>query len=236
MASQIVAATISHGEQQLDDQVLEELRRLAMDAVEQVVPEPRVEQTRAGGDHRIEPNRRGGGIRLRQPGRDGCFRPPRGRCGQTIMALPLLDRPAALEIGERPLQTVAEDRLLATRQAPRPLLPGEAEAGGDSVHKRPDPHFTLRFRQRLESRLHQLRIIRYHQAPLRDPVQIRHMLRRYPLQLRIPCQTEVSAYILKMPKRLSGTGAFRQARKAKPSTSRVSSGAITPSSHSRAVA
>lgn len=49
-----------------------------------------------------------------------------------------------------------------------------------------------------------------------------------------PLEPEV--HILKMPKRVSGTGALRQAENARPSTSRVSSGAITPSSHSRAVA
>jgi hypothetical protein len=53
---------------------------------------------------------------------------------------------------------------------------------------------------------------------------------------RSPRSSARSPYILKMPKRVSGTGALRQAENARPSTSRVSSGAITPSSHSRAVA
>ena len=43
-------------------------------------------------------------------------------------------------------------------------------------------------------------------------------------------------YILKTPKVVSGTGAFRLALMARPSTSRVWAGSITPSSHRRAVA
>ena len=43
-------------------------------------------------------------------------------------------------------------------------------------------------------------------------------------------------YILKTPKRVSGIGAFSEADMAKPKTSRVCAGSITPSSQSRAVA
>jgi len=53
---------------------------------------------------------------------------------------------------------------------------------------------------------------------------------------KIGRQTCDAAYILKTPKRVSATGALRQAAKARPSTSRVSAGRMMPSSHSRAVA
>lgn len=43
-------------------------------------------------------------------------------------------------------------------------------------------------------------------------------------------------YIRKTPKVVSGTGAFRLALMARPSTSRVWAGSMTPSSHRRAVA
>jgi len=43
-------------------------------------------------------------------------------------------------------------------------------------------------------------------------------------------------YILKTPKRVSGMGAFRLALMARPRTSRVWAGSMTPSSHRRAVA
>ena len=43
-------------------------------------------------------------------------------------------------------------------------------------------------------------------------------------------------HIRNTPKRPSSTGAFAHAASAKPSTSRVCAGSITPSSHSRAVA
>src|SRR5436853_7800308 len=43
-------------------------------------------------------------------------------------------------------------------------------------------------------------------------------------------------YIRNTPNLVLGIGAFRQAEKARPSTRRVSDGAMMPSSHSRAVA
>src|SRR5204863_4309153 len=43
-------------------------------------------------------------------------------------------------------------------------------------------------------------------------------------------------HILKMPKRVGSIGALDDADSPSPSTSRVSAGSITPSSHSRAVA
>lgn len=45
----------------------------------------------------------------------------------------------------------------------------------------------------------------------------------------------LSYYILKMPKLVSGIGAFKEALKLRPKTVRVCAGSIMPSSHNLAV-
>ena len=83
-----------------------------------------------------------------------------------------------------------------------------------------------------------------------------HLAARHGHELRAPQQTEIAvaqdvvgrsasplswwlassaAHIRNTPKRVSGIGAFSAADMPKASTVRVSAGAITPSSHSRAV-
>jgi len=57
-----------------------------------------------------------------------------------------------------------------------------------------------------------------------------------PYGLRARSLRAPSPYILNTPNRVSSTGAFSAALKAKASTRRVSDGAMMPSSHKRAVA
>jgi hypothetical protein len=166
-----------------------------------------------------------GGTRGFVSGCGNCRRLLAARPGRAVVPPPLLHRAAALQIRQGPVKAVGEHGLAAARQPLGALLARDPEARADLFHQRHKRCVAVRFAQCVQNGLHQPRILRYRQyLSLLGPGPIRFMSVAAASGATFMPTRRNAAYILKMPKRVSGTGALRQAEKARPSTSRVSSG------------
>src|SRR6185437_5621533 len=120
-----------------------------------------------------------------------------------------LDQPGFDQIAARPVEAVGEDRLLPARHQPAKFLRGNSQRFRKLLLDARNMYLFVSLTNDTQSRKHQL------------------------LETR---QRHYVPHIRNTPKRVGSIGALRQADRLNESTRRVSAGAMTPSSHNRAVA